>query len=138
MLLLSNSGPQTQLTSQEGLQYHGNVRVNSNCDHPPPGRTPGNLTLKKKYHQIFDGAGETHCQIPNGAGKKHSQMPISASYVSHIILREQNQLDFKCLFNFIFTVKTQNGNTITLPFLKLLVKLLLKQILQKNKQLQPF
>ncbi len=72
---------------------------------PPPGRTPGNLTLKKKYHQIFDGAGETHCQIPNGAGKKHSQMPISASYVSHIILREQNQLDFKCLFNFIFTVK---------------------------------
>ena len=53
----------------------GNVRVNSNCDHPPTGRTPGNLTFQKKYGQISDGAGETHCQIPNGAGKNIVKCP---------------------------------------------------------------
>jgi hypothetical protein len=30
---------------------------------------------------------------------------ISASYLSHIILREENQLDFKCLFNIMIGSK---------------------------------
>ena len=51
-----------------------NVPVKSNCDHPP-GRTPGNLTFRKKFGQIPHCAGENHRQIPQGVGKKHGQMP---------------------------------------------------------------
>jgi hypothetical protein len=51
----------------------------------PPRANPREF---EKYGQISGGADETHCQIPNGAGwQKHSRMPISASYVSHIILK---------------------------------------------------
>ena len=56
------------------LMYN-NVRVNSNCDHPPPRANPREFDLKKKYGQISDGAGETHCQIPNGAGKNIVKCP---------------------------------------------------------------
>jgi hypothetical protein len=45
-----------------------NVPVNSNCDHPPPGRTPGNLTFQKKFGQISHCAGENHRQIPRRPG----------------------------------------------------------------------
>ena len=52
------------------------VSVNSNCDHPLPGRTPGNLTFRKKFGQIPYCGGENHRQIPQGVGKKHGQMPL--------------------------------------------------------------
>ena len=61
--------------SHVSIKMRSNVPVKSNCDHPPPRRTPGNLTFRKKFGQIPHCAGENHRQIPQGVGKKHGQMP---------------------------------------------------------------
>jgi hypothetical protein len=61
----------------------------------PPRANPREFDFSKKYGQISDGAGETHCQIPNGAGKNIVKCPYLPRTFP-IILHEENQLDFKC------------------------------------------
>ena len=66
---------------------------------------PQGIYFSKKIRSNFRRCGRNPLSNSQRCGQQHSQMPISASYVSHIILREENQLDFKCLFKFMIGSK---------------------------------
>jgi hypothetical protein len=71
----------------------------------PPRANPREFDFSKNIRSNFRRCGQNPLSNSQRCRQKHSQMPISASYVSHIILREENQLNFKCLFNFMIGSK---------------------------------